>query len=85
MTTTAYTLIILIAIIPYIAILVFAITKISKLEKTLQLHRDELIRLGHWSQNAAKTIHEITQHLKYIVDMDKVKKEFPLMGPKGEA
>ena len=79
-------IIIFIAIsIPYIAINAFSIWKMLSLEKELQLHRTEIIRLSQWSQNAAATIHEITKHLKYIVDMDTVKKQFPYMAPKAEA
>ena len=78
-------IIILLAVIPYLAITTFSVWKMLRLEKELQTHRTELIRLSQWSQNAASTIHEITQHLKYIVDMDKVKKQFPFMGPKAEA
>jgi hypothetical protein len=86
------TVTLLIAIIPYLAITAFSIWKNYSLSKELQLyktelfqHRAEIIRLGEWSKSAATTIYEITQHLKYIVDMDKAKKEFPLLGPKGNA
>jgi len=59
--------------------------KIYILQSELKLHRTELIRLTQWSQQASSTIHEITQHLRYIVEMDKTKKQFPFWGVKGEA
>ena len=78
-------IIILIAMIPYLTFTAFSIWKIFKLQAELQLHRNELIRLQQWSQNAATAIHDITQHLKYIVEMDKVKNQYPFIAPRAEA
>lgn len=77
--------IILIAVIPYVVITGFFVWKTIKLESEVNLHRSEIIRLGNWSQQAAETIFEITQHLKYVVEMDKIKNEFILPSIKGEA
>ena len=64
---------------------IYSVWKFRQIEKEISLHKTELIRLAQWSQSAASTIHEITQHLRYIVEMDKTKKQFPFWGVKGEA